>query len=294
MRFLRQLFCIALLGFSAACTTANLEALREVEQPQDPYLAALSAHYLAFSESEAEQYDWFSVQHFAHKGLQAAYGKDFEPEPVAPWGPPFEKQPELEQARATLLNILQSDKRKTSPQQMADLQFYFDCWVEQQAENWQHQDIAHCRNGFRAALERLANPAATRPSPPTETPTATKKVETAADIALSTSYLLFFGWNEAQLNVKAGKIINQVKHYIASLKQGYDIVLNGHTDSSGSGMINMELSHKRAQAVKNALVSQGIKADRISIFAFGESDLRVKTKDGVREPANRRVEIFIE
>ena len=55
----------------------------------------------------------------------------------------------------------------------------------------------------------------------------------------------------------------------------------------------MALSLKRANAVKAAMVKQGVPADQISVVGKGETQPLVQTPDGVREPQNRRVEIVL-
>ena len=46
--------------------------------------------------------------------------------------------------------------------------------------------------------------------------------------------------------------------------------------------------------MKDALVHEGVPATSISVIGKGETALLVQTKDGVREPQNRRVEIVIQ
>jgi outer membrane protein OmpA-like peptidoglycan-associated protein len=53
----------------------------------------------------------------------------------------------------------------------------------------------------------------------------------------------------------------------------------------------MGLSLRRAAAVKAAFVQLGIRALNIAMVGRGESQPLVTTRDGVREPRNRRVEI---
>jgi len=69
------------------------------------------------------------------------------------------------------------------------------------------------------------------------------------------------------------------------------VMLAGYTDTSGTAQYNIGLSERRNASVQSYLQSRGIPAARISSEAFGETDLRVPTADGVREPQNRRVRI---
>jgi len=84
------------------------------------------------------------------------------------------------------------------------------------------------------------------------------------------------------------EVISQLSH-----QDQYELVLNGHTDTTGTQEDDQKLSETRLQAVKQRLVDGGIKADSIKVFAFGKSDTPVKTADNVAEPANHRVEILI-
>lgn len=68
----------------------------------------------------------------------------------------------------------------------------------------------------------------------------------------------------------------------------------GHTDTAGSANYNMARSLRRASSVKNALVKEGVPATSITVVGCGETALLVPTKDGVREPQNRRVEIVVQ
>jgi outer membrane protein OmpA-like peptidoglycan-associated protein len=68
-------------------------------------------------------------------------------------------------------------------------------------------------------------------------------------------------------------------------------MLAGYTDRSGSTQYNQGLSERRNAATRSYLTSHGIADGSISSQAFGESNPRVPTADGVRELQNRRVEI---
>ncbi|MBA6327502.1 sortase-associated OmpA-like protein PdsO [Colwellia sp. MB02u-6] len=67
--------------------------------------------------------------------------------------------------------------------------------------------------------------------------------------------------------------------------------LSGYTDKQGSDALNQALSLARINAVKNALIDQGVRADRISLFAFGEQQSVVASVDKEVSFYDRRVVI---
>jgi OmpA-OmpF porin, OOP family len=69
------------------------------------------------------------------------------------------------------------------------------------------------------------------------------------------------------------------------------LTVTGHTDRSGSDAYNDALSLRRANAVSAALSGAGVAAGALSVGGKGESEPRVPTPDGERNPTNRRVEI---
>lgn len=76
-------------------------------------------------------------------------------------------------------------------------------------------------------------------------------------------------------------------------RAGADLVVTGHTDTTGALVANDELSLKRAQVVAQLLVSKGASASRIEAVGRGKRELLVPTADEVDEPKNRRVEITV-
>jgi outer membrane protein OmpA-like peptidoglycan-associated protein len=107
------------------------------------------------------------------------------------------------------------------------------------------------------------------------------------------SFMVFFDWDRSELSAQAIGTIHQVS---AAYKQkgSARVTATGHTDTSGPDDYNMALSLRRANAVKDALVRDGVPATAISVVGRGEQGLLVPTADGVREPQNRRVEIVLQ
>jgi outer membrane protein OmpA-like peptidoglycan-associated protein len=106
------------------------------------------------------------------------------------------------------------------------------------------------------------------------------------------SFMVFFDWDSATLSDQALSTIKQAAAQSRTLRSTR-ITATGHTDKSGPESYNMALSLRRANAVKNALVREGVPAAEIAVIGRGESQPLVPTADGVREPQNRRVEIVI-
>lgn len=113
-----------------------------------------------------------------------------------------------------------------------------------------------------------------------------------AQVIVAPSFMVFFDWDRADLTQEAlGTIQRAADAY--KKKGGARITATGHTDRSGTDDYNMALSLRRANAVKDALIHDGVSAADISVVGRGEAQPLVQTPDGVREAQNRRVEIAI-
>jgi outer membrane protein OmpA-like peptidoglycan-associated protein len=115
----------------------------------------------------------------------------------------------------------------------------------------------------------------------------------SAPPAQTTSFLVFFDWDRSDITPQALNTIRQAASAYKT-KGNARITATGHTDKSGPDSYNMALSLRRANAVKDALVREGVPATNISVVGRGEEQPLVQTADGVREPQNRRVEIVIQ
>lgn len=90
-------------------------------------------------------------------------------------------------------------------------------------------------------------------------------------------------------------IYSELDRIAASLRQYPETVvrIEGHTDSVGSEQLNMQLSSRRAEAVKNLLVQRGIDSSRMEVVAFGESSPIATNATEAGRQMNRRVVVVI-
>jgi outer membrane protein OmpA-like peptidoglycan-associated protein len=72
-----------------------------------------------------------------------------------------------------------------------------------------------------------------------------------------------------------------------------EILVTGHTDTTGDADYNMKLSLERAQKVREYLLRNGVNPEFLSVAYHGKGDPLVPTGDHVDEPRNRRVEVIV-
>ena len=111
-------------------------------------------------------------------------------------------------------------------------------------------------------------------------------------ITLSGSVL--FASAKSELLPAAQLKLNDVANALIKEDPLSKIVVEGHTDSQGGVPYNQELSQKRAQSVRDYLVSRGIASDRIASQGFGPSRAIADNTSPEGRANNRRVEIVVQ
>ena len=161
-------------------------------------------------------------------------------------------------------------------------------WQSNFGEVWKNGTNELCwRNNFWTPATGIAGcdgvPVAQAPEAPVVAPTSTKVVLNADT---------FFDFDKATLKPEGRQVLDQVADQARTLELE-TLIAVGHTDSTGPEAYNLKLSERRANSVKEYLVSKGIPADRIYTEGKGEADPIATNATREGRAQNRRVEIEI-
>jgi len=236
---------------------------------------ALFADYLALSRSEYNQGDYPDSDKYAVRARTAGQGGIVEPEQMSARKLPADKTAELTSYRARLMAALANGSTTRLPSEAAHAQTNFDCWMEQQSENRQPNDIAACRSAFLTALAKIE----VVPTPPPPPPPPAEK------------FTIYFDFNKSVLSADGRRTVDQIVSRARALN-AKTIAVEGHADRSGSDKYNERLSQRREATVHDAIHRAGLNA-AITGQSYGEDRPAVATADGVREAQNRRVVVTV-
>jgi outer membrane protein OmpA-like peptidoglycan-associated protein len=103
---------------------------------------------------------------------------------------------------------------------------------------------------------------------------------------------VLFGVDQATINPSAQSKIKDLATVFAKYPDSY-ILIEGHTDASGSAEHNLALSEQRAKAVAAYLQAQSVIGSRIKTAWYGESQPKVTNDTEANKAQNRRVEFAI-
>lgn len=116
-----------------------------------------------------------------------------------------------------------------------------------------------------------------------------KKTERGMVITLGD---VLFSTNKAQLKSGGTRNVQKLAEFLAQYPR-YKVLVEGHTDSTGSDERNQELSERRAFAVRAALMNMAIGGDRVATRGYGEAFPIAGNDSAASRQLNRRVEIIL-
>ncbi len=122
---------------------------------------------------------------------------------------------------------------------------------------------------------------------------ATVKQE-ARGMVITLSGSVLFTSAKSDLSPGAQMKLNDVATALTKEDPISRMVVEGHTDSQGTASNNQDLSQRRAQAVRDYLVTRGIASDRITAQGFGSTRSVADNNSTEGRANNRRVEIVVQ
>ena len=103
---------------------------------------------------------------------------------------------------------------------------------------------------------------------------------------------VLFRTNKAQLEPGGVRNVDKLSAYLNQYPN-YKVLIEGYTDSRGSHELNQDLSERRSDSVRTALIDMGINSDRIQTHGYAEEYPVASNSTASSRQLNRRVEIVL-
>lgn len=253
--------------------------------------AYLAEGYRRYAKHEDNAHDFEDAAKFLFRAAAVERGEHVEPEHLSLRTLPSYAVDDLLYARQRLMQALNRGAANRLPKLAANAQVAFDCWMEQQEENFQPHDVARCRHDFEALIVRLEGPPEKSNSCPQVQCPASAPCQAPMAACDSAVRFVNFDLDKHDLKAPAREVIREAAEQ-ARQSSGRSLVVSAHADRAGSDKHNDALSKRRLDAVLEALAGAGVPRERLARAEhFGETRPRLATPDGVPAAENRRVEI---
>ena len=265
------------IGDKFANRGAAGDAIARAESMSAPAGAMESAAYEAYLGHA--QYEYNDMQDFtdtifhSEKAIAAASGGSVMPQQPSARRLTPEHAAEMGEVYQRLMAAVQGEPGQRLPATAGRAVADFDCWLEQQEENFQPDDIAACRDAVYAALAELEAP-----------------VEEALPDRISLSADVLFDFDKAEIKPEFTAEIDAAAELLLA-NPDVTVRIDGHTDSIGTEEYNQGLSERRAEAVAAYLEAAGVSRDRMTVAGFGETQPVASNDTAEGRALNRRVEI---
>lgn len=286
MRKLLNFAISAGAAFALSACTMEYDRALDATPSGSAFDNHLYKEYIDLAGDESGESDYGNADVFATRAIAAAAGNSGSPEELASRDLPEGTEGDLQVARATLVGAFAKSAKEKIPDQAARAQAMYECWMEEQEENIQPDDIAACRAAFEEALVQIADAL----NPPRMA--AAPEPEPAPLPPVPGPFVVYFDLDSFDLDSKAMAVIKGASAAAKAAKIT-GVTVTGHTDLAGSNDYNVGLSRARVIVVGNALfVEGGATRKNITKKWRGEDSPRVSTADGKPETLNRRVVIM--
>jgi len=173
--------------------------------------------------------------------------------------------------------------------------------LEENMTQQQTEELARLRGDYKSQQQRLTTEQQARIE------AEKRAAQAAADLAriasvkqedrgmvITLSGSVLFSSGKSELLPSAQAKLSEVATALTQQNPDTQIIVEGHTDSQGKETFNLDLSTRRAQAVRDYLASHGVAPDRIRAEGLGFSRPIADNKTAEGRANNRRVEIVVQ
>ena len=156
--------------------------------------------------------------------------------------------------------IIYNEAIDLDPYNLAVAVSSFDCWAEQQEENWQTWDINKCKTSFLNSMQNIYKSIEDEKMLKDEKVNADEMINDSVAVVTKDKEekilkLIYFDFDKSNLSIVS---INKIKKFLKEYDDKIEkYLIVGHTDTKGSEEYNINLSINRANAVKNILIQNG-------------------------------------
>jgi len=209
-----------------------------------------------------------------------------------------ERKSQLAQGYAALRRDEQ--QRQLAEKSYVDTQDRLRRQAEARADNAQN-NLAQTRGALSEQEQRLNQERAARVEAEQSRDKAMESLRQIAQVkeesrgmVITLEGAVLFASAKSDLLPIAQKKLDQVATTLKDVDPTQKLVVEGYTDSRGADDANMRLSQQRAEAVRNYLVTRGIRPEMITAVGRGEASPVADNESAEGRATNRRVEIIVQ
>ena len=271
-----SLIILTILLFVSCTRLSRLSRLEDDLINSNNFDDILALKYLRYSDILKRNHDYISSRYFAGLGLDAYNRKkDFS-------------------------LTLDDTMKDLDPETLADLYFFFNCWLYFETNNKNLGEATICKDSFvklTDTIEKnrniaLQNKLVSAEDDKTKFLTGEEELY-FVDFSKNKTIDIFFDYDNYKLNPDALVKISAILKYINTLKTDYKITVVGHADRIGRAIYNNTIARRRANTVYNILLRNGVPRDFIEVDSVSSSSPNVITRQTDKNQLNRRVEVII-
>lgn len=271
------------LAHAAGCATASA--------PKE--LTTARASYMQAQQGAAATHDPADL-HTAKKAMDAAehsFKEDGDTQMTRDLAYTADRRARIAEARGNASKATENQKET-----IADMHTAQTARLGQATKKLEQQDQTMQNQATQIAAEKEARLAAEKRAAQLTADLAkfASIKEDSRGTVITLSGGVLFASGKAELLPAAQLKLNSVADALIQQDPDSKMVVEGHTDSQGGEAYNQDLSQRRAQTVRDYLVSRGVAADRATAQGFGPSRAIADNKSAEGRANNRRVEIVVE